>query len=124
MSVEERHLSIHDFPLSEDELDEWDGICLELVNDLLHSHPEGAILYVDNLPDDHYWRYHAVLLLDGVVYDAWHPEVAGKGPIEYAREVFGPWCELTIFGGTDNVAFLCDAKANSALGPNRSTTVE
>lgn len=56
----------------------WDGWCLELVDSLLHQHPTGDILYVEPRPGSRMWRrwkYHAALVLDGIVYDAWHPEV-------------------------------------------------
>ena len=42
-SRERRWLSVHDFPLSQETLDDFDGWCLELVNELLHSHPEGFV---------------------------------------------------------------------------------
>ena len=83
------HLSVRDFPLPSEVLDAWWGACLELVNDLLWSHPEGQVLYVEDLPEDSPWRWHAALLLDGLVYDAWHPHVR-LSPVEYVREVFGP----------------------------------
>lgn len=67
-------------------LNEWDGWCLELVDHLLHQHPSGQILYVDNLTG--HWKYHAALVLDGLVYDAWHPE-ARLPPAEYVAAVFG-----------------------------------
>ena len=66
-------LSIADFPLSRNELLEWDGLCMELVNELLHSHPNGEILWIDNpIPR---WKYHVALVLEGIVYDAWYPNV-------------------------------------------------
>jgi hypothetical protein len=83
-----RRLSVHDFPLSEAHLAEWEGACLELVNDLLGSHPTGQILCVDHLPHDCRWSYHAALVLEGVVYDAWNPDVR-LPPAEYTRQVFG-----------------------------------
>lgn len=71
------------------DLCEWEGWCLELVNELLGSHPTGHILYVENIPDDFGWKYHAALVLDGVVRDAWFP-AACLPPAEYVRSVFGP----------------------------------
>ena len=75
------------------DLDEWDGLCLEWVNEQLHTHEDGAILYVDLEALDHHWRYHAALVLDGLVYDAWNPDVR-LAPSEYVAHVFGhavPW---------------------------------
>jgi hypothetical protein len=100
-STRERRLSIADFPLQADQLEEWDGICLELVNDLLWSHPTGAILYVDNLPFDHRWRYHAALVLDGIVYDAWNPYLRLRVS-DYVCQVFGDEAEWTIFDSEDD----------------------
>ncbi len=90
-------LSVASFPLASEVLDEWWGACLELVNELLWSHPTGQILYVEDLPEDSDWRYHAALVLDGVVYDAWHPHVQ-LAPAEYVREVFGPGTTWEIIG--------------------------
>lgn len=69
----------------------YDGLCLELVNELLHQHPSGRILYVEPLLGDDLlgkWKYHAALLLDGIVYDAWHP-LLRLPPAEYVAAVFG-----------------------------------
>jgi hypothetical protein len=79
---------------------EWDGLCLELVNHLLNEHPEGDILYVENLPFDHVWKYHAALVLDGLVYDAWHPDVR-LPPTEYVAAVFGSGATWEINPGAD-----------------------
>jgi hypothetical protein len=97
-----KHLTIDDFPLSAKQLAKWDGWCLELVDDLLHSHPEGQILYVDNLPFNHKWKYHAALVLDGVVYDAWNPDVR-LPPEQYVDVVFDDaWVTWEIMKGEDD----------------------
>lgn len=83
---EGQHLSVADFPLSKAQLREWNGACLDLVNDLMHSHPTGDTLWIDN-PTPH-WRFHAALVLDGAVYDAWHPHVR-LPPAAYVAAVFG-----------------------------------
>ncbi len=70
------------------DLSPYEGLCLELVDHLLHQHPDGAILYIDLEDEPGPWRYHAALLLDGLVYDAWFPEVR-LPPEEYVAEVFG-----------------------------------
>ena len=77
------------------DLEPWDGFCLELVNDLLHKHPTGQVLYVE--PEFGPWRYHAAMLLDGIVYDAWHPEVR-LPPAEYVRSVFGDSATWEVIG--------------------------
>lgn len=68
-------------------LNHWDGLCLELVDYLLRSHPQGEILWVE--PQSGPWKYHAVMVLDGIVHDAWHPDVM-LPPAEYVQVVFGP----------------------------------
>lgn len=78
------------------DLARWDGWCLELVNELLGRHPTGKVLYVE-LPRGP-WRYHAALVLDGIVYDAWHPDVQ-KAPADYVAHVFGDMDpEWEVFG--------------------------
>jgi hypothetical protein len=84
-------------------LREFDGQCLEMVNELTISHPAGDILYVENLPLDHVWKYHAALVLDGVVYDAWNPSVR-LPPAEYVRAVFGPDATFEINPGSEDDA--------------------
>ena len=72
-------------------LGHWEGLCLELVDHLLHIYPEGETLWVE--PTRGPWTYHAVLVLNGVVHDAWHPEIM-LPPAEYVARVFGagtPW---------------------------------
>lgn len=90
----QHRLSIRDIPLSREQLDAWDGLCLELVNELLHSHPDGDILYIDLEGDPlHLWRYHAAIVVRGVVHDPWFPD-ARLPPAEYVERVFGsdvPW---------------------------------
>lgn len=43
------------------------------------------------------WWYHAALVLEGVVYDAWHPDVR-LPPEEFVRAVFGENATWEIFG--------------------------
>ncbi len=76
-------------------LREYDGMCLELVDSLLHKHPTGQVLYVGPLDDHPTWRRHAALVLDGVVYDAWFPK-ARLPPAEYVAEVFGSGVEWEV----------------------------
>ena len=84
--------------LSAYDLREWDGACLDLVDDLLHKHPDGDILYVENITGR--WSYHAALVLDGVVHDPWFPNVK-LPPAEYVREVFGDDATFEINPGND-----------------------
>lgn len=94
------------------DLDEWDGWCLELVDDLLHKYPDGDILYIE-LGDTHpLWTYHAAMVLDGLVYDAWHPNVR-LPPAEYVERVFGAGVSWEINPGSedDDVEEVCDVVA-------------
>lgn len=82
----------------------WEGWCLELVDSLLHQHPTGDILYVEPNPRTRLgrrWKYHAAMVLDGVVYDAWHPEVR-LPPAEYVAKVFGEWATWELNPGADD----------------------
>ena len=89
-----------DVDLSVYDLAEWDGACLDLVDDLLHKHEDGGILYVENITG--IWSYHAALVLDGLVYDPWFPTVR-KSPAEYVNEVFGPDATWEINPGADEL---------------------
>lgn len=86
--------------VAETSLAEWDGYCLELVNALLRIYPYGDILWVE--PMDGQWTYHAVLVLDGIVHDAWHPG-AMLPPEEYVATVFGDNAFWEMNPGKDDV---------------------
>lgn len=86
-------MTIADIPMPAEKLAEWDGLCMELVDELLHSHPTGDILYVDLEGDAlHCWKYHEAIVVDGIVHDPWFPDVR-LPPSEYVERVFGdvPW---------------------------------
>lgn len=86
---------------SDYDLASYEGFCLELVSDILNAHPDGDVLYVENLPRRHRWRYHAVVVFDGLVYDAWHPDVR-LPPAEYVKHVFGPRATWEINPGSED----------------------
>lgn len=81
-----------------EELKQWDGQCLELVDSLLHKHPSGSVLYVELAGRPGPWRWHAALVLDGLVHDAWHPAVR-CAPAEYVERVFGRGVEWEVISG-------------------------
>jgi hypothetical protein len=65
-------------------LAEYEGFCGELVNDILNTLPDQAasILYLEGTDGETLlsvtgceWKYHMVLVVDGMVHDAWHPHV-------------------------------------------------
>ena len=68
-------------------LEDWEGLCGELVDELLHAHPEGDILWVDNPIFG--WRYHMALILDGRVHDPWYVDLV-LPPDQYVEAAFGP----------------------------------
>lgn len=73
-------------------LERFESRCMELVDEVLHRHPDADILWVDlEMPDDPLsffdWMYHAVPVINGLVHDAWHPE-AMLPPPEYVDEVW------------------------------------
>lgn len=75
------------------DLSQYDGWCLELVDELLGIFPSGEILWVEP-PDGDLcvggtdWKYHVAIVLDGIVYDAWNLDVR-LPPKEYVEAVFG-----------------------------------
>lgn len=74
------------------ELDEWEGCCIDLAGSLQETYG-GDLLYIegDDLrgPDGTAWKWHAALLRDGVVYDAWFPHLR-LPPDDHVLEAFGP----------------------------------
>jgi hypothetical protein len=86
-------------------LAEYDGFCLDLVDELLHTHPQGMILYVECAHSEagrrRGWRYHAAMVLDGLVYDAWYPSVR-RSPADYVKHVFGDWAWWQLFKNSDS----------------------
>ena len=75
-------------------LEDYDGFCGELADAVLHRHPGAKILYIEpcckwtylNYGDDG-WRYHMVAVVDGIVHDAWFPELL-LPPEQYVEQAF------------------------------------
>jgi hypothetical protein len=88
-------------------IESFEGLCGELCDELLHEHPDAKILYIGPVdPDDHfvmhgadgqiyYWMYHMVPVIDGVVHDAWFPEML-LPPDQYVA-IFKE-CQWEIYG--------------------------
>lgn len=84
---------------SEESLDEYDGMCGELADNILQWLDLGdrvCILYIephyplddiDNGIDRWGWRFHMVVLVDGLVHDAWFPTLV-LPPDEYIEAAF------------------------------------
>lgn len=77
-------------------LDEYEGMCGELVDALLHwlgEEPDIAIVWFEPpfghalIPDSD-WRYHSVLEYGGLIHCAWFPDVIESAD-DYNQEVFG-----------------------------------
>jgi len=87
-------------------LEEVDGQCGEVCDEVLRKHPRASILYITpSDPDDSFlmytpdgtcydWCYHMVPVVDGVVHDAWFPDRL-LPPEEYIV-IFGD-CEWEIY---------------------------
>lgn len=78
-------------------IDDYDGLCGELVNDLQKTgNGDDHIIYVEG---DIGWRYHMALLRDGLVHDAWC-DAGALPPREWLIEMFGEraWIEFTLDG--------------------------
>lgn len=75
-------------------IDDWEGICGELASAIATKESD-AIVYVEG---DIGWRYHMVMMRDGVVHDAWCE--AALPLRDWMIEMFGEqaWIELTING--------------------------
>lgn len=79
-------------------LDEYDALCGELADALIHWYGEGRvdILYIsprfdeDVIETEHEpfgWAYHMVAVIDGLVHDAWYPDLILL-PDEYVQSAF------------------------------------
>jgi len=72
-------------------VEDFDGLCGELVDLLIHKHGEEKvdILYVDGdlKCGDLSWFYHMAAVIDGVVHDAWFPKLV-LPPDEYLKTAF------------------------------------
>jgi len=73
----------------------WDGACIDFAGELIDSIGKGRLAYfnTDLNPD---WKYHAAVVVDGVVHDLWQdspiplPEYLpkiGAVSVEYPAEV-------------------------------------
>jgi len=86
------------------ELADFDGICGELADDLLHEHEAlpCALLWIDFPSGSREgWSYHMVAIIDGRVHDAWRPGFEFE-PERYVAEAFpGEELEWEICGEVD-----------------------
>lgn len=80
-------------------LDQFDGLCGELADEVLHKYPDAQLLYIEGSESiyikstaGYIWTYHMVPVIDGLVHDAWHPELI-LSVDEYVKRVF-PTSEL------------------------------
>lgn len=76
-------------------VDDWDGVCGELASTIATKDGD-SIVYIEG---DIGWKYHMVMMREGVVHDAWCE--AGALPLRnYLIEMFGElaWVEVTING--------------------------
>lgn len=72
-------------------LDSYDGLCMELVDDVLHVQPGADFLWVD-LEGHPHWTFHTAPVIDGVVHDAWNPATI-LPPADYVRVAFGRYVQ-------------------------------
>jgi hypothetical protein len=74
-------------------VENWDGICGELAS-AIATRGDDHIVYVEG---DIGWRYHMVMMRDGVVHDAWC-DAGALHLRDWMVEMFGEqaWVELTI----------------------------
>lgn len=76
-------------------LDEFNGICGELVDAIIHWRSDGSvsILYIEEafggliINEVNEWSYHMVPVIDNLVHDAWIPNLI-LGPEEYIKQAF------------------------------------
>jgi hypothetical protein len=54
--------------------EEFDGACIDFAGEFIDSIQRGRLAYFET-PDNHNWKYHAAVVIDGIVHDLWeeHP---------------------------------------------------
>lgn len=53
-------------------IEEWDGECYAVCDEVLERYPHGHVVYVDGDAVEQYgWWYHQVPYIDGLIHDAW-----------------------------------------------------
>jgi len=90
-----KNLALEELRILGKELEDYNGHCGELCDDVLHRHHKAKILYIaaTHEPDlivsvaGHAWDYHMVPVVDGIVHDAWHPDLL-LPPLEYVQAAF------------------------------------
>lgn len=77
-----------------EDLDEYHGVCGELADAIMHQYPDAQILYIKPRDDleglvigDNICKYHMVAVIDGIVHDAWFPELL-LPPEQYVKQAF------------------------------------
>jgi len=72
-------------------VEDFEGLCGELADEVLHRYPNGKILYLEPVDSEGSiagrWSYHMVAIVDGLVHDAWFPELV-LCPKEYVSNAF------------------------------------
>lgn len=79
------NLSLRFLEEESEELVSYDGFCMELADSVMKwldkQGKKSCLVYIDS-PEERYiwwesgmvWNHHAVVLCDGLLHDAWHPE--------------------------------------------------
>lgn len=97
-----KNLAIQTLEAAGETVDDYDGLCGELVDALIHKHGSDAvsIMYIKPPSMDiciqnghRLWSYHMVAVIDGAVHDAWFPDLI-LPPQEYLTAAF-PGQDLT-----------------------------
>lgn len=52
---------------------EFDGACIDFAGELVDATPGARLAYFGNL-DNKAWKYHAAMVLNGIVHDLWMAE--------------------------------------------------
>lgn len=90
------NLTIQFLRRSGGDIDEYDGFCGELVDGMIHWLGEDRvkILYIEGADGAEiiagtwrHWRYHMAPVIDGIVHDAWFPDML-LPPDEYVLKAF------------------------------------
>lgn len=92
--------------VADETLEDYEGMCGELCDVVMHRVPGAEILYVhlDVHPE---WTYHMVPVVNGLVHCAWFPALI-LPPREYITTAFPGQCKKWSITGADCSITTCE----------------
>lgn len=91
-----RNLAIEFLNSRDQTPDDWYMDCSSLCDELVEG--DDSVVYVDGDVDrEHEWQYHQVMMRNGLVHDAWHPNEIEATPLsQWLIDMFGLTAYVTV----------------------------